>query len=68
MSSTLARDDIGLDALHEAAMAETGLSDFGNTLYLEGLNRLIAEVSDSPRRAKIARRFRNRCAITAVRR
>ncbi len=30
------------DALHEAAMAETGLSDFGESVYREGLIQLLA--------------------------
>jgi hypothetical protein len=35
-------------ALHEAAVAQTGLSDFGDTAYHEGLNALLAALDDNP--------------------
>lgn len=57
MSGSTISDAIGADALHEEAMARTGLSDFGDTAYSEGLGLLVEEVRKSPRGDQIAPRF-----------
>ena len=44
--------------LHEAATERTGLADFGDPHYLEGLRVLIDEVRRSPRRERLEARFR----------
>ena len=48
---------LDIDALHAAAIARTGLSDFGLDDYHEGLELLLAAARASPRRDRIAPRL-----------
>jgi hypothetical protein len=57
MSSTLINQALSEAALHEQAIARTGLSDFGETSYREGLGVLIRAFAKSDRQAEIAPRF-----------
>lgn len=51
--------------LHEAAIGESGLSDFGGSEYIDPLMLLIGEVNESPRNKQIEPRFRS-IAINAL--
>jgi hypothetical protein len=57
MQTNIVTDPTSADALHEAAIARTGLSDFGETSYREGLGVLIDALRHSDRRELIAPRF-----------
>jgi len=41
-------------ALHEAAIEQTGYSDFGDTDYLEGLRLILKELNEQPDNVKLA--------------
>jgi hypothetical protein len=57
MSTAIVTDPTSVDALHDAASARTGLTDFGDTDYREGLDVLIDALRRSSRRGLLASRF-----------
>ena len=53
-------------SLHEAAMAQTGLSDFGDTKYLAGLRVGLEAVAQRPPSAKLNELFAKRALVALV--